>query len=318
MFGTRRRRRRCTLQELLCTPHTPPKNKRRKKKGFEGGEMLRLLQPHMDLRDDEDEDSEEEARGEDEETRAANPFPAQIMALPNADKTFHEAWDEQRDPLDFPHPFRMVCASKPNCGKTNFIKNMLCRVQDGEYPFEKLIIVHVDEHTREYDQLRCVLTTRIPAVEEFRREFKTLVICEDLDYGALDRDSRSNLDRLFGYTSTHENVSVVVTGQNFFKIPTNIRQCTNIYVLWNNHDKPMMKLIAGKIGMADTELASQMSTWCPQKHDFLLLDLTKDSPMPLRINGYRPLHIEATPTTTTSTSESPSKKRRRPRARAAT
>jgi hypothetical protein len=43
-------------------------------------------------------------------------LPNKILALPNADKAFHEKWYKGRNHLNIPHPFRCVALGPPNCG----------------------------------------------------------------------------------------------------------------------------------------------------------------------------------------------------------
>jgi hypothetical protein len=136
-----------------------------------------------------------------------NLLPKKLLALPNADKAFHEEWDEGRDMLNFPHPFRAVFLGPPNTGKSTTVKNLLIRQQP---PFEEVVVIHCDaEHTKEYDDIGDVkLLSVIPAPEEWEGIKKTLVIIDDLELKTLAKDQKRNLDRLFGYVSTHKHISL--------------------------------------------------------------------------------------------------------------
>lgn len=213
--------------------------------------------------------------------------------MKNPDKAFHESWYEGRDLLDIPHPFRMVLSSKPNGGKTTVIKNIILRVAQGKKPFEKIIVVHCDTgDTKEYDDLDVDLMDGIPAPSEFDPDFKTLVILEDLDYTNLSKTELGYLDRLFGYVSTHKNISVMVTGQNPFQIPINARRCSNIFALWNNHDMDMIKALARKTGVQPQKFTSMMEKKCKGDHDSVWIDFTTGTPAPFRKNGFETFLLE--------------------------
>ena len=133
-------------------------------------------------------------------------LPNKIIALPNADKAFHEQWYTNRSLLNFPHPFRSVISGPPNVGKTTVIKNILMR----QYPpFEEIFVVHCDgAYTHEYDDLDdCKFLDEIPTPEEWEGEKKSCVILDDLEYKLMSKDQKRALDRLFGYVSTHKNIS---------------------------------------------------------------------------------------------------------------
>lgn len=220
-------------------------------------------------------------------------LPCTIWGLPNADKAFHEKWYPERDWLDIPHPFRMTLAAKPNGGKTNVMKHIIMRVAQGNAPFEKIIVVHCDaETTKEYDDLDVEMMSNIPAPQEFDPDYKTLVILEDLDYTNLSKAELGYLDRLFGYASTHKNISVMVTAQNPFSIPVNARRCSNIYALWNNHDMDMIKTLARKTGVNPLKFIAMMEKKCQGQFDHVWIDFTPNSPAQFRLNGYESFLLE--------------------------
>ena len=76
-----------------------------------------------------------------------------IIPLPNIDKdSWHEKYYEGRNLADLMHPFKIVCCSPPNAGKTTAIMNIFMRCQLGKTPFETLIVIQPDT-SHEYDQL---------------------------------------------------------------------------------------------------------------------------------------------------------------------
>jgi hypothetical protein len=215
-------------------------------------------------------------------------LPQELFAIPNADKKFHEKWGKGRDPLNFPHPFRMILASKPNGGKTSYIKHVIMRVRQGRKPFEKIYVVHCDGmNTKEYNDIGITgFLPEIPEPEAFESDKKTLVILEDLNYLDMDRQQRGLLERLFGYVSTHKNISVMSTAQNAFNIIPAARRCANVWVVWDNHDQDMIKTLGRKLSLPDQRLADMFRLKCKDNHDNITIDFTENSPYPFRKNGF--------------------------------
>jgi hypothetical protein len=224
----------------------------------------------------------------DAKSKKKKALPRQLLAIGNKDKTFHEKWDDERDPLNFPHPFRMILTGPPNTGKSTCIKNIIIRADP---PFKKVVIVHADHNeTKEYEDLGengVTMTSSIPDPSGWDPSEKTLAVIDDIDLTHLTKQQKSALDRLFGYVSTHKNTSVASCGQEFFSQPTAIRRMANVLVLWKSPDERNMKTIAARVGMPD--LREFMMRFCPDFRDSLWIDSTFESPYPLRINGYKML-----------------------------
>ena len=217
-----------------------------------------------------------------------NRLPNAIIPIQNSDKKFHESWTSFRDWLDFPHPFRKILASKPNSGKTTVIKNILIRTSLGTHPFEHVIVVHCDpDMTSEYSDVQhLTLLSEIPRVQDFQGVCKTLVILEDLNYLSMTKEQKGRLERLFGYASTHKNISCMLTAQDPFRILPAVRRCTNVFVLWRHHDQTMIQTLAAKTGCSAESLRRMMEEHLIEPHDSLWIDLTPNTPAPFRKNGY--------------------------------
>jgi len=213
-------------------------------------------------------------------------LPDKIIALPNADKAFHECWNEKRNKLDFPHPFRGVLLGRPNVGKTTIVKNILLRAKPA---FDELVVIHCDsEYTKEYDDIECCeVLNEIPSPEDWEGEVKTLVVLDDLEYKTMKKDQKHNLDRLFGYCSTHKNISVLLCSQDGFNVPPIVRRCCDLCILWKSNDLDTMANIARKSGLNKKDFASLFGL-LHEYRDSLWLDMTGGgkSPYPIRKNGF--------------------------------
>ena len=152
---------------------------------------------------------------------------------------------------------------------------------------EEVLVIHCDaKYTKEWDDIDCELISEIPAPEDFEGAVKTLVVLDDLEYKGMDKIQKSNLDRLFGFVSTHKNISVALTSQDPFNVPPIVRRCSNLWVLWRGPDLDAMSVVARKTGMKASVFLKLFDELMPDEIDALWLDLTKASPYPMRKNGF--------------------------------
>jgi ABC-type cobalamin/Fe3+-siderophores transport system ATPase subunit len=211
-------------------------------------------------------------------------LPNELIIIDNPDKTFHEHWSERRNLLNIPHPFRAVLLGPPNVGKTTVIKNILVRAKPA---FEEIFVIHADpEYTQEYDDIDAQMLDEIPSPTEWEGEVKTLVILDDLEYKQMDKLQKKNLDRLFGYVSTHKNISVMLTSQDAFNVPPIVRRTSNLWILWKSPDMDSMATVARKTGMRSDEMRNLFNTILKGDRDSLWIDATTKTPAPLRKNGF--------------------------------
>lgn len=215
-----------------------------------------------------------------------------ILVISNPDKSFHETWKPRirngcvynRHPINIPHPSRWVLFGPPGTGKTTVVLNGVIRQSP---PFERIFVIHVDgRYTKEYDKLEnFTRLTSIPRPEWWNGEEKTLVILDDLEYRLMSRTQKSNLDRLFGYVSTHKNISVYLTAQDGFNIPACVRRSGNVWILWKGRDIDSMRMLARKGGLKKTDLDALFLCYDITLRDSIWLDTTPFSPYPIRLNG---------------------------------
>lgn len=211
-------------------------------------------------------------------------LPNRFIIIKNPDKKFHEHWHSSRNKLNFPHPFRAVLLGPPNSGKTSWVKNILMRAHP---PFKKIFVIHCDpEYTQEYDDVNSEFLTEIPAPSDWEGKVKTLVVLDDLEFKTMNKDQRRNLDRLFGFVSTHKNISCILCSQDPFNVPPIIRRCSNLWVLWRLMDMDSMATCARKTGMKSEDLKDIFNNFMPDTHDSLWIDCTEKTPYPFRKNGF--------------------------------
>ncbi len=210
-------------------------------------------------------------------------LPNKLIPIPNADKEFHEVWSPGRNMLNIPHPYRAVVMGPPNKGKSTTVKNILLRADP---PFEEIFVVHCDsEGTAEYADIGAEMLSEIPAPEEWAGVVKSLVILDDLELKMMKKEQLRNLDRLFGYVSTHKNISIILCCQDPFNCPPIVRRCANLWVLYQGTDLDSFNQLARKAGYPKSKF-SQIFSVCDEFHDSIWIDRTSGSPYPLRKNGF--------------------------------
>jgi DNA polymerase III delta prime subunit len=219
-------------------------------------------------------------------TAVLPPLPNYILPLPNPDKSWHESWTKNRNLLNLPHPFRLVAFGPPGVGKSTIIKNILLR----SFPvFERVTVLHVDpENSREWQDLGddgVEIRGDIPSPDSWDDSVKHLVICDDLDVKQLGKEQSRALDRMFGYASTHRNISICLTAQDSTNVPPSIKRCANVFILWKMPDIDAMSRLAKQSGMKAKEMRAIFDTF-DNFRDSLWIDLTPGTPYRLRKNGF--------------------------------
>lgn len=218
-------------------------------------------------------------------TKRRKQLPRKIIPIPNPDKTFHEKWTVNRNPLNIIHPFRCVALGPPNVGKTTIVKNILLRAYP---PFEKVFVIHCDpDYTHEYDDVNGEMLKEIPAPEDWEGDCKALVVLDDLEYKGMNKVQRRNLDRLFGFVSTHKNISCILCSQDAFNVPPIVRRCSNLWILWKMNDLDSMSRCARKTGMTSEAFKLLFTSLLTGPKDSLWIDMTEHSPYKLRKNGFQ-------------------------------
>ncbi len=212
-------------------------------------------------------------------------LPNKILIIPSKEKKWHEKWYNNRDYLDFPHPFRIVIASSVNCGKTNLVKNILLRCSP---PFKKIYLYHYDIDCEEYDDIDIIKLEKLPNAKSdmFKKNIKSILIIEDCK---ILKSQLDNLDRLFGYTSTHKGLSIIIISQNFYSLPPIIRRMSNIFAVWKkSSDFESLYAIGRKFNL-DKKTFKEILNHCKSNFDFILFDQTPHIPYSIRYNAYTPL-----------------------------
>ena len=130
-----------------------------------------------------------------------------------------------------------------------------------------------------------------PASECHEKSDKNLVIIDEINISALPKAKINQFRTLFNYISTHKNTTVILSYQDFFRVPTEIRDACNQFAIFRDHNLIKLKLIAIRIGENVDTLYEIVTGLLRYNHDFMWVDMDepKESLWHLRLNFYSPI-----------------------------
>ena len=117
------------------------------------------------------------------------------------------------------------------------------------------------------------------------------MILEDIDLSSLKKTDLGNLNRLYGYASSHKNLSIALTCQNAFDCPPCARRVSNIFVLFKSADLNALAMLASRTGLKSRDLLDIFKKYILDNHNNLIVYLTVNSPARLRVDGYKVLEL---------------------------
>ena len=117
------------------------------------------------------------------------------------------------------------------------------------------------------------------------------MIFEDLFYKSLPKQERKWLTDYFTTYSTHRYISCYLTAQDLFhQVPTNIRRCCNVFVIFKNIDMNNMRNICAVLNLDYKDIKFIFEKYMTNKYDSLIIDLNRPD-QKLRKNFTIPLNF---------------------------
>ena len=214
-------------------------------------------------------------------------LPNKIIPIDNVDKAYQkkDKWFKGRNPLNIPN-FRAIIWGPPDSGKSTLVKNILLRADP---PFVKLYVVHCDpDYTNEYVDVDGEMLTEVPDPTDSKLfdGTKTLLVFDDIEFKYLPGESKRRIDRLFGFASSHKNLSIAYCVQDGFNIVPTVRRMANLWVIYKIDDIDALSTIARRTGFKKKDFEYLFNNFVKGKHYFIMIDKTNDTPYPLRLNGF--------------------------------
>ena len=206
----------------------------------------------------------------------------EIFGLPNKDKD--SGWIETHDEKTHGwgiliHPFKALFTSRPNGGKTTAMINCFLQIQTSDRPFKTVVVIQPST-SKEWDVIDpTAILSDIPDPETLvdRKNGKTLLIIDDFDLTKLTKQQDQNFSQLFRYISSHHNISVMLSYQDFFSVNNMIRKCCNYFFLWGVSNKDELTLISKRVDLDRYVLKKLFKKYLHSKKDFLVVDMITDT-----------------------------------------
>ena len=227
-------------------------------------------------------------------------LPKKIIALKNVDKTDHESWDalHRKNIANFPCPFRACNIGPSGVGKTNLDKIILLHARP---LYDKVYLVHPDiEVSKEWDDIEPTdYLQKIPPIEYFdelmdpKCKLKSVIVIDDVEFTAKNKDELHNLGLLMRYLSTHRNMSIIFSHQSWFDIPAIVKKMSNVYIIYKPKSRTELSMIENRCGVEKGLLKHLFDTVASGYRDNICIDLTENTPAPLRLNLFNVLEIDS-------------------------
>ena len=205
----------------------------------------------------------------------------EIVVIECPDKKNNEHWDKKRNIANIPCPYRCILFSVPNSGKSTVIKNLLL---NADPLYDRVVVVCCSKESADYNDLEphLILDT-LPSLDSFDRNKKNALIIDD--FKPRTPQEKTQLDRFFGFVSSHCNTTIFLACQDVFSLfsPT-IRRMANVFFLWRNPDENQNRILEPRIGLKKGMLTQIMDDLDFKKRDNLCIDMTPNTPYPMRKN----------------------------------
>jgi len=232
--------------------------------------------------------------------------PQNIIAFKNGDKPTEELWNAHRarDIGNFPNPSRILLLGPPNVGKSTLVKNLIIHQRPR---FDEVFVIHLDAGvSRDYDDLEpTAMLDDVPPLAFWSdlpdtksddekgsgsgRRIKRCVVVDDLEMTHAHKERAKNLGILFRYASSHKNMTVYMCHQSAMNVPLLIRIMSNVWVIWRPRGRNELTLIENRVGLPADELATIFDAVAPDARDSICVDMTLNTPAPLRLNIFKPI-----------------------------
>ena len=217
-------------------------------------------------------------------------MPPKLKVFQSPDKKYHRLGSN--DTLAF--PARCILAAPVSFGKNSCMLNLVAREPGG---YDRHIVVHHCPHaTADFDVLSDspgfemwdYAERGVPGPDDFTDpKCKSCVIIDEIPFLTMNRQQKSDLDRLLNTCSSHggAGVSVFILAQNLFDVPISVRRACQYYGIWRSPVQLTNGLISRMLGLNLTEIMDRLFT---TRYDMVLVDLTGDASK-LRLNCFNPI-----------------------------
>ena len=193
-------------------------------------------------------------------------------------------------------PWRACIVGPPGSGKRSATCAILDRLT--HWP-DRVIVVHLDPDAsgaKEYSFAdEWVAPDDLPDFEDIEltdgRQPRTVVILDEIPWGAVSKATIAKMRTLFNFVSTHRNCSIILQSQNYCAIPENIRSACNWLILTGKTVNPLtLGVIGTRIGCERGEIA-ELQELLRSPYDSLSAQVGKDPADRWTLNLTTPIRL---------------------------
>lgn len=224
-------------------------------------------------------------------------FKRTMFPFLSADKGHEEHWYPGRDPMDLPKPIRAVFAGSPSCGKTRSILNVILRSN-----FHKIYVLHEDPNTKEYDACGATILAELPpnsfwmgdsdsdsessdSDDEEKKKNPICLVVDDICYAErFNKVQAARLNRAVGFLSSHFNLSLLLSAQDFTEVPAIARRCCQYFAIWRPTCLDNLNTIGRRVGLNSAQMRDLFETHVKEYEDCIFFDRSIRTPYPIRKN----------------------------------
>ena len=215
----------------------------------------------------------------------------ELVFLKNPDKALDVDFVKGDSNIRFALPFRGIIAGQVNSGKSTMAINIILQRQAKKPKFDEIHIIHGCIGTQEYD---CIQPTsirhKIPNYMDFPHDRRILLVFDDVEFTKINKEDLRNLSQIVRMGS-HCGMSMLFVNQLFIRIPKNIRDNCNVFVLYRPIDLDSLALIGRRISLTKDKVNYIYDNLLPEFHDSLCINLSKHCPFKYSKNLFEKIEI---------------------------
>lgn len=224
----------------------------------------------------------------------------ELIIFDCADKKDQEHWSQSRSFINKPRPYRLALIGPPNSGKSSICKNLILQARP---EFTKVFVISngSSKEWEDYSDLQLSVDDLQDdgAIDIFTNDVDghRIVIIDDVELVSINKKLKGFFAMLFKHVSSHYNLSVVVSIQEYKMLPVDFRANLNVFCLsLNIRDIESISILGKKIGLSYkqfkklfTDLKNSVEN---RQFSYLVIDNTTNSPVPVSLNFFQKIDLD--------------------------
>lgn len=215
------------------------------------------------------------------------------------DKKDNERWTKGRSYINKIRPFRCVIIGPPNSGKSSICKNLIVHAEP-EYTKVYVISNGSSKEWSDYaDVMFSVDDLTKDVIGEFTNEIdgQRIVIIDDIEMNHVSKEKKEFFNLLFKHISSHYNLSIIVSIQEYKMLPIELRANINVFCLsLNIKDIEGISILGKKVGLSYKQFKTLFTNMKHMventQYEYLVIDNTINTPVPISLNFYEKIDLD--------------------------